>query len=60
MEDLERVEGISSKQMESFLKVSAAAPSSGRPALVPALTLPPPLLQANILGLAADQPCGPS
>lgn len=35
VEDLERVEGISSKQMESFLK-------------------------ANILGLAADQPCGPS
>ncbi|XP_006148237.1 kinesin-like protein KIF22 [Tupaia chinensis] len=35
VEDLERVEGISGKQMESFLK-------------------------ANILGLAAGQPCGPT
>lgn len=63
VEDLERVEGISGKQMESFLKVSprpgpllslACAPP-------PALTLlSPPVLQANILGLAACHRCDTS
>jgi len=64
VEDLERVEGISGKQMESFLKVSSRLGPPCSPGLCPAGSKPAlpflSVLQANILGLAAGQGCGPS